>query len=283
MSNKDKVEEESYLWKKVKNFIVTTIGVVSGILGIFSFVGINFDIKFKNLNLVLDLKFLVGHINGFLAIITMTICVCCISFLHKEKMKNKLMRDQILLQYNRILAIIQKWFLANWCKGNGNSREIVFKIISEIKDLFMKIYNKTVNVQVKTIQGKCTAEAYIQTLCSTQGCSRALQEGWSKIKDNSDFFELVEKVGRYFSFSIKDKKRKGTYISSNPHWRMEYSSSLVIPIKKANENGMVDIVGFLCLYSLATDAFNEDVKKLMLSLLETITGYLYLILELGIK
>lgn len=53
------------------------------------------------------------------------------------------------------------------------------------------------------------------------------------------------------------------YMSSNPNWRKEYSSSLVLPIKKANESGVTDIVGFLCLDSLDADTFNEEVNRLI--------------------
>ena len=73
------------------------------------------------------------------------------------------------------------------------------------------------------------------------------------------------------------------YMSSNPNWRKEYSSSLVLPIKKANDSGVTDIVGFLCLDSLDADTFNEEVNRLIVPLLDTITGYLYLVLESGIK
>lgn len=73
------------------------------------------------------------------------------------------------------------------------------------------------------------------------------------------------------------------YLSFNPNWKREYFSFLVLPIKKANESGEMDIVGFLCLDSLDADTFKEEVNRLIVPLLDTITGYLYLVLESEIK
>lgn len=277
------LDKENYMWKKIKDFIVVAIGVISGILTIISFIWLVLDVKIEKLNLVIDLNFFFGNINIVLFLVTMIISLFCIWLLRKEKVKNMKMRDEILLQYNKVLSTIQKWFLMSLEKGSGSYQKIAYEIIYEIRFLFKEIYNKTIRVQIKMIQEGQGVDACVQTLCSTQEKLMPVQLSMQKIKENSDFLQLLQTGGRYFSFSIKNRKSANMYMSSNPNWRKEYSSSLVLPIKKANESGVMDIVGFLCLDSLDADTFNEEVNRLIVPLLDTITGYLYLVLESGIK
>lgn len=267
------------MWKKIKDFIVVAIGVISGILTIISFIWLVLDVKIEKLNFIIDLNFFFGNINIVLFLVTMIISLFCIWLLRKEKVKNMKMRDEILLQYNKVLSTIQKWFLMSLEKGSGSYQKIAY----EIRFLFKEIYNKTIRVQIKMIQERQGVDACVQTLCSTQEKLIPVQLSMQKIKENSDFLQLLQTGGRYFSFSIKNRKSANMYMSSNPNWRKEYSSSLVLPIKKANESGVMDIVGFLCLDSLDADTFNEEVNRLIVPLLDTITGYLYLVLESGIK
>ena len=277
------LDKENYMWKKIKDFIVVAIGVISGILTIISFIWLVLDVKIEKLNLVIDLNFFFGNIDIVLFLVTMIISLFCIWLLRKEKVKNMKMRDEILLQYNKVLSTIQKWFLMSLEKGSGSYQKIAYEILYEIRFLFKEIYNKTIRVQIKMIQEGQGVDACVQTLCSTQEKLMPVQLSMQKIKENSDFLQLLQTGGRYFSFSIKNRKSANMYMSSNPNWRKEYSSSLVLPIKKANESGVTDIVGFLCLDSLDADTFNEEVNRLIVPLLDTITGYLYLVLESGIK
>lgn len=272
-------DREDYMLKKIIDFIVVAIGVVSGILTIISFIWLILDVKIEKFNLVIDLNVFFANINIALFFVTMIIFLICIWILSNENKKRMKMRDDVLLHYNKILWIIQNGFLMRLEKGSDSYQKIVYEIICEIKLLFKVIYNKTIRIQIKMIQEGQGMEAYVQTICSTQEPLKPMQ----KVKENSYFFELFKTGKRYFSFSIKDKKNIYKYMSSNPNWKAEYASSLVLPIKKAHKSGTTDIVGFLCLDSLDIYAFTKDVNTLIVPLLDTITGYLYLILESKIK
>lgn len=63
----------------------------------------------------------------------------------------------------------------------------------------------------------------------------------------------------------------------------QYSSCLVLPIRKVEKDGLLKIVGFLCLDSINPNTFNSGINKLMVPMLQLITDYLYLIATLGIK
>ncbi len=271
--------KENHMWKKIKDFIVVAIGIISGILTIISFIWLVLDVKIKKLNLVIDLNFFFENINIALFLVIMIICLFYIGLMRKEEVKNMKMWDEILLRYNKVLSTIQKWFLISLEKGSDSYQKIAY----EIRSLFKEIYNKTIRVQIKMIQEGQGVDAYVQTLCNTQEKLMPMQLSMQKIKENSDFLQLIQTGEGYFSFSKKSKKSTNMYMSSNPNWREKHLSTLVLPIKKANENGMMDIVGFLCLDSSDADTFNEEVNRLIIPLLDTITGYLYLILESGIK
>ena len=53
------------MWKKIKDFIVVAIGVISGILTIISFIWLVLDVKIEKLNLVIDLNFFFVNVIGF--------------------------------------------------------------------------------------------------------------------------------------------------------------------------------------------------------------------------
>ena len=64
------LDKENYMWKKIKDFIVVAIGVISGILTIISFIWLVLDVKIEKLNLVIDLNFFFGNIDIVLLNIT---------------------------------------------------------------------------------------------------------------------------------------------------------------------------------------------------------------------
>ena len=57
------------MWKKIKDFIVVAIGVISGILTIISFIWLVLDVKIEKLNLVIDLNFFFVNINEYSAVV----------------------------------------------------------------------------------------------------------------------------------------------------------------------------------------------------------------------
>lgn len=272
------------MWKKKKAFIITSIGVISGLLTIITFIWQVLDIQIKKINIVIDLNWFFGNTGKYLMIFSISISFICVRILYKEFQKAKEKQKSILLHYNSILSILQKWVISDKNKENYYGLHIPSELICEIKNLFKDIYNKPVNIQIKMIDPlEKQNEPSVRTHWSTENQASEKIHVIQRIKENSDFSSLLSEGAQFFSFSTKNKKPRKIYKSSNPHWMEQYSSCLVLPIKKAKEDGLTKIVGFLCLDSIDPDTFNAEVNKLMLPMLESITDYLYLIATLGIE
>lgn len=264
------------MWKIVRDFIAVIIGIVSGILTVISFVWSVLDVRIEKLNIVVDLNYVLGNANTLLILFAiMLVCLLYTLQLWRGKIKSKKISESILLQYNHIISIFQKNLFGESAdkQGLGYLREI----IEQIQFLFKRIYNKSIRVQIKMI---LEGNESVKVLCSTQAEIEPYEQ---KIKENSEFISLCEKGDGFFSFSTKNKKSARRYFSSDPKWNHKYASLLVLPIKKAQENGATEIVGFLCLDSINNDTFNEKVRYLLVPLLDTISGYLYLAMRAGAK
>lgn len=275
------------MWKKRKNFIITSIGVISGLLTIITFIWQVFDIQIKKINIVIDLNWFFGNTGKYLMIFTISLSFICVKILYKEFQKAKEKQKNILLHYNSILSILQKWAISDKNKENNYGLNIPSELIYEIKNLFKDTYNKPVNIQIKMIDPinplSEQDEPFVRTHWSTE--NQALEEVpvIQRISENSDFINLLNEGTDFFTFSTKNKKLKNRYKSSNPRWMEQYSSCLVLPIRKAEKDGLIIIVGFLCLDSINPDTFNSEVNKIMVPMLQSITDYLYLIATLGIE
>lgn len=272
------------MWKRRKTFIITTIGVISGLLTIISFIWQVLDIQIKKINIIIDLNWLFGDVGKYIMIFTILISIICIRILCKEFQKAKKIQKIILLHYNSILSILQKWIICDRNKRNNYGLNIPSELIEEIKLLFKDVYNKTVNIQIKMIDStEVQKNPYVRTYWSTENHTSNKIAKIERIKDNSEFDNLIKDGAHFFSFSTKYKKLKNKYKSSDSRWMYKYASCLVLPIKKAKEDGLTEIVGFLCLDSMDTDTFSLEVNKLIVPMLDSLTGYLYLIATLGVE
>lgn len=269
------------MWKKIRAVIITSIGVISSLLTIITFAWQVLDLQVKKINVVIDLNWLLGSTGKYLMIFSIFISFICARILYKEFQKAKEIQKTILLHYNSILSILQKWVISDKSKENEYELYIPSELIHEIKNLFKDIYNKPVNIQIKMIDTPEEQEnASVRTRWSTETPYERV-DVIQRIKNDSEFCSILSDGIPFFSFSTKDKKLKNKYKSSDPHWRYRYSSCLVLPIKKPKKDGATKIVGFLCLDSIDPDTFNSETNKLMVPMLESITDYLYLIITLG--
>lgn len=115
------------------------------------------------------------------------------------------------------------------------------------------------------------------------------------IKDNTDFYEVVSKDYEkdYFyqtnlvAYDELLHKSKERYRNTNADWKLYYQSTIVVPIrisfnklyhqKKKDEH--FHIIGFLCIDSLATDAFTEKQEKYNVAIMNAYADLLYILLS----
>lgn len=111
------------------------------------------------------------------------------------------------------------------------------------------------------------------------------------IKDNTDFFEIIDDNKRYFyqgNLEKYDEKLKEVglkYRNSNDFWYKYYKGTIVVPIKiefdklyHQKENNAYHIIGFLCVDSLSTDAFEERQEKYNVDILLSFADVVYVLL-----
>ena len=114
------------------------------------------------------------------------------------------------------------------------------------------------------------------------------------IKDNSDFYEILDPHNKQYFFYqqnlieyAKDCARRGSeYKNSTPAWYLYYKGTIVVPISIANRrlafsgmNHHYDVLGFLCIDSLSTEAFLESEKNYNVNLAQAVAAQMYVILN----
>lgn len=267
---------------KLKTIIITSIGVISGILSIITFIRDIFKINIQPIVITIDLNWIFGSDNKILGIIILLVFIVCMFLLYVNCKKNRKIRNDILLHYNSILSILYHWVL---CDKNDHGLGIPSELILEIKSLFQVVTNKPIDVQIKLIDVFRTKNAsYMRTYWTTKA-NMSDNFKIEKIENNSDFFRLVMREKGYVVFTRKKKQQKDIHKIFNPKWNYKKCSCLVLPIKTINKDkkNTVEVVGFLYIDSSDANAFSFGVRKALLPILKIITGYLYLIIKLYVE
>lgn len=112
------------------------------------------------------------------------------------------------------------------------------------------------------------------------------------IKDNSDFYELLDNNQSYFyqqnliEYAKKCAEMGKEYKNSTPKWYLYYKETIVVPINIANrrvaykgKENSYDVIGFLCVDSLSTEAFLESEKNYNVSIAKAVAAQMYMMLK----
>lgn len=116
------------------------------------------------------------------------------------------------------------------------------------------------------------------------------------VKDNTDFYSILSpnssnKKSYFYQRNLvqyaKDAKEKGdSYNNSTMNWERFYKATIVFPISIANkrlffntQSHCYDVVGFLCIDSLSTDAFLERDEKYNRDVAQAFAAEIYVILS----
>ena len=272
----------------VKKIIVTAIGIISGILTIIQFIWAVMDIKTNKISIIIDLNYFIKGINGVLFSIPFAIFVLCIGILYRMNKSNKKIQEELMLYYSEILSIIQEWFSEErWKDANIKSEPIIvtkgilFQCIHVLKNMFKDVFNKSVNVKIQIIREADGLDPTLSTICNTderEAFGERDEQYVIKVKDNTAYYSLVVNGGRFFEYSSKNDKNASTYFTSDPNWRRMYSSLIVVPMIRSKKAGKEVVQGFISISSIDKDAFNPDIKRLSIPIVETLAGYLLIII-----
>lgn len=116
------------------------------------------------------------------------------------------------------------------------------------------------------------------------------------IKDNTDFYSILSpnstnKKSYFYQRNLvqyaKDAEKNGdSYNNSTKNWERYYKSTIVVPISIANKrlffnsrNDCYDVIGFLCIDSLSTDAFLEKDERYNIDVAQAFAAEMYVILN----
>lgn len=112
------------------------------------------------------------------------------------------------------------------------------------------------------------------------------------VKDNTDFLQIFTKKASYFyegnliKYSEKLAEVREHYLNTHTDWKDCYRGTIVVPIRiqhkflhftKQDED--YQIIGFLCVDSMSTEAFLERQKKENIAFLEAYASLIYILLN----
>lgn len=116
------------------------------------------------------------------------------------------------------------------------------------------------------------------------------------IKDNTDFYSILSpnstnKKSYFYQRNLikyaEDAEKNGdSYNNSTKNWERYYKSTIVVPISTANKRlffnsrkDCYDVIGFLCIDSLSTDAFLEKDERYNIDVAQAFAAEMYVILN----
>lgn len=116
------------------------------------------------------------------------------------------------------------------------------------------------------------------------------------VKDNTDFYSILSpnssnKKSYFYQRDLvqyaKDAEKNGdSYNNSTQNWQKYYRATIVVPISIANKrlfftskNHCYDVIGFLCIDSLSTDAFLERDERYNRDVAQAFAAEMYVILS----
>ncbi len=83
----------------------------------------------------------------------------------------------------------------------------------------------------------------------------------SRVSGNKDFSDIVQRERKYyFCNNLIREEEAGKYYNDNPRWKERYRSTIIWPIRcQDRTSGKYLLFGFLCVDSMATGIFDEQV------------------------
>ena len=176
--------------------------------------------------------------------------------------------------------------------------------LDSLCSIFNILTRQEVSACIKIIEPSNNLEyltAKVKTFCRSKNSdSRRFQYDNDSTRNetiickNTDFNSIVQPGKTVSCFYKRDleayqKQHQDTddeYLNSNPEWKKYYKATIVVPIRIANKrNANVEsqdsytILGFLCIDSLSTHAFEESQEKYYTRIVKAYAALLYSVLD----
>lgn len=297
--------------KRIPDSVLNVIGLLSGVITIVNIV----PILVRTIRMVLSGTFSFSQLNS-LRVSAIFLLLFCIWLLYKTIKYRKVQAEtrevfskgyyNLLRRYRNAMGEIQ---VAQ--KKSENSLRIIRDFIQDALDVLCDVLEKLSRQKISGCVKIIVPEkelsyknASVYTFCRSKS-SDPQRDAYDKdsrkkilIRENTDFNIIVEQDAQdlnqscfYCSDLIAYKKwRKKTgadYYNSNNRWDDFYRSTIVVPIRIANEknphNELKDqytILGFLCVDSKSTHAFEESQKAYYQPIIKAFAALLYPVLDL---
>ena len=294
--------------KRIPDSVLNVIGLLSGVITIVNV----FPIIVKTIRMVLSGTFSFSQLNS-LRVSAIFLLLFCIWLIYKTFKYRKVQAEtrevfsegyyNLLRSYRNSMGEIQ---VAQ--KQSEDSLRIIRDFIREALDVLCDVLEKLTRQKISgcvkiIVPGKDLSymNARVYTFCRSKN-SDPQRDAYDKdsrkktlICENTDFNKIVAQDKSQSCFYCSDliaykkwsKKIGDDYYNSNNRWEDFYRSTIVAPIRIANErnphNELKDqytILGFLCVDSKSTHAFEESQKAYYQPIIKAFAALLYPVLEL---
>ena len=254
--------------KSFWEYIISMIGLVSGIMTIISFMWLVLDIKITKVEVKLDFSFIFEKLGIWIFICALAICISSILFLYIKHLNSRRRSNDLLLQYSRIMRNATEQLYKS--PPDDDLQDQISSLLFEIKGFLDNLFRKPVNAEIKKIIIR-DGEKYITNVCCAYEDYKTVNKALYKLNSNTLFSRLYNEGAS--SFVIKsDKKISRLFIYGNQNVP-NYSSYMILPISGINNTS--PIVGFLTIYTMESKRFIDNYLYVVLPLLSAITVYLY--------
>ncbi|MCI8519736.1 MAG: hypothetical protein HFJ51_06885 [Clostridia bacterium] len=258
-----------------------------------------------------------GAFYTLLGIILLISIIVIILFIRKNiKRKIQIAHSQMVM-CDKCEDIYFK-MIKNYKSGGMKAEQFSHVILDELKEflnqvseMFTLITGKEIYSTLRFLETKKTInKSNVIMLQYSKNCERNRIEEFRKIlrgeiknlkvvERNTDFYEIIgdnrenrdpyfyEKDLKKYDKNLKKSHKKG-YKNTTENWEQYYLGRVVVPIRAPNERLFFndktegyDIIGFLTIDSKSKYAFSNKahLKNFNLSILETYSAYLYMILS----
>ena len=295
-------------FKRIPDSIINALGVVSAIITILgALLGV-----YKAVRLLFAGQLSIASlINGHLVLIF--ICLFCIWLVYKLIKYRKIQAEtreifskgyyEVLRGYRNSMGEIE---VSNYSKEAVHQLVLKYStdILDTMCDIFTKLTRQEVSGCIKIIEPRNDlgySNAKVKTFCRSKNSDsqRTVYDNDSNRNEtivclNTDFDSIVQpgkSLSCFYQQDLEEYQRQLSkigeeYRNSNQEWKKYYKATIVAPIRIANVRNprtelqdSYTILGFLCVDSLSTHAFEASQKMYYQYIIKAFAALLYSVFD----
>lgn len=266
--------------KKIGIYLVNTIGVVSGILTIITFMASVFDISFQKIYINIDINYFLGDWSILIFAIAFIILIVSILIKLNIKKKEVLAKESFFMEFGELLQFIQKFYGLQNRMNNFDIDLFMIGVLERMRKIISIYSKRPITAKVMTISEQNGEQIMKTRWISSSIATPSVEMGkLYRISENTKFGNWIkDKMNNsYFYISGKDRVYDGLYKNSKLMLKQKHSSLLVVPIKKIKENEE-KVVGFLSLDLSDKNVFDIN-GGIVISMAQTVVSYLGVVIK----